>query len=292
MSHRATNWAFEQRGLSASAWRILACLADRHNPDMGCFPSQEQLAIDAEMSRRSVNRQLDALEEMGLIRRVRRWCAASRQNLSTRYILGFENAFLLEPCATVAHGPCAIHDQSRVPERHTNLVNEPVTTAARDDGSDGSVAASGSSGDLFGHSSDAECLAVAGPGLSKKARRDMSTSRHVVDGWLEAGYDLHLDILPVIRQRTATKRKSIIRSWDYFSGAIRDAHARRARSVAASASSAEKMRRGEDGVLSMLAGRINAGQYVVASSISNRQCEQLVNRGLCTVDHLRSRGII
>jgi DNA-binding MarR family transcriptional regulator len=62
MSHKATNWAFQQRGLKPAERVVLLCLADRHNPDHGCFPSQEQLAADCEMSRSGLNVHLDALE--------------------------------------------------------------------------------------------------------------------------------------------------------------------------------------------------------------------------------------
>lgn len=68
MSHRATHWAFSQRGLKPSARVVLLYLADRHNPDHGCFPSLETLADDCEMSRRSIQDQLAELQRMGLIK--------------------------------------------------------------------------------------------------------------------------------------------------------------------------------------------------------------------------------
>ena len=51
MSHRATNWAIQQRGLAPATKLVLWHLCDRHNPDYGRFPSQDQLAADAEISR-------------------------------------------------------------------------------------------------------------------------------------------------------------------------------------------------------------------------------------------------
>ena len=44
MSHAATNWAIQQRGLKPTTKIVLWHLCDRFNPDFGCFPSQEQLA--------------------------------------------------------------------------------------------------------------------------------------------------------------------------------------------------------------------------------------------------------
>ena len=46
MSHKATNWAIQQRGLSPVTKLVLWYLCDRHTPDFGCYPSQDQLAAD------------------------------------------------------------------------------------------------------------------------------------------------------------------------------------------------------------------------------------------------------
>lgn len=93
MSHRATNWAFEQSGLKPATKLVLLHLADRHNPDHGCFPSQDRLAVDCEMSRASINVHLAALEEAGLIQRVQRVDPETRRQLPTRYLFAFEAEF-------------------------------------------------------------------------------------------------------------------------------------------------------------------------------------------------------
>lgn len=67
MSHEATNWAIKQRGLKPAAKVVLWHLCDRYHVDHGCFPSLDTLAVDCEMSRRSVQDQLDTLETAGLI---------------------------------------------------------------------------------------------------------------------------------------------------------------------------------------------------------------------------------
>lgn len=90
MSHRATNWAFEQRGLPPARKLVLLCLADHHNNDMGCFPRQVTLAEEVNMSCSALNEHLGALEEAGLIRRMRRRDPRTRRQLATRYILAFE----------------------------------------------------------------------------------------------------------------------------------------------------------------------------------------------------------
>ncbi len=153
MSHAATNWAIKQRGISPASKVLLWHLCDRYHPDHGCFPSQDTLAYDAEMSRRSVNDNLERLEKAGLIRRVKQIDERTRRQKSTRYILGFEGEFQQypdEPSAKSAHGsngeqngdpsansahgavckltskPCADSRKSRVQNLHTNPVREPV----------------------------------------------------------------------------------------------------------------------------------------------------------------------
>lgn len=93
MSHKATNWAIEQRGLKPIAKVLLWRLADRHNPDFGCFPDQASLAHDCEISRASVNRYLAELEERGLIRREQRIHPDTKKQMTTRYVLAFEDDF-------------------------------------------------------------------------------------------------------------------------------------------------------------------------------------------------------
>lgn len=104
MSHKATNWAFEQRGLTPSEKLVLLCLADRHNPDQGCFPQQKTIAEDANIGRSQLNVILGNLEEKGLIRRVRRFNPETKRQRSTRYILRFEKAFAQEPSPEIGHG--------------------------------------------------------------------------------------------------------------------------------------------------------------------------------------------
>ncbi len=93
MSHKAVNWALEQKHLKPGPWIVLIQLADRHNKDTKqCNPDQNTLAEDCNMSRATVNRHLDDLEALGLITRVRRQNPVSRKRLSTYYILGLDAA--------------------------------------------------------------------------------------------------------------------------------------------------------------------------------------------------------
>jgi hypothetical protein len=89
MSHKAVSWALDQRHLKPAPWVVLIQLADRHNKDtLRCDPDQATLAADCNMSRATVNRHLDTLEELEMIRRVPRIDPRTGKSLSTFYILG------------------------------------------------------------------------------------------------------------------------------------------------------------------------------------------------------------
>ena len=107
MSHKATLWAIEQRGLKPTTKIVLWHLCDRFNPDFGCFPSQARLAQDCEISRSALNDHLDRLEASKLLRRVPRVDPVTKRQMPTRYILEFEEGFAPhdpEPCPESGHG--------------------------------------------------------------------------------------------------------------------------------------------------------------------------------------------
>lgn len=261
-------------------------LADRHNPDYGCFPSQDQLACDAEMSVSSLNDHLAKLEEMGLIRRVRRINPETRRQMSTRYILGFEPEFSQEPSPKFGDGngpkPSPKNGDFRLRNSETNPVREPVNTTQR-----------------RGAASEAEaaCLEACGPGLSEAARKQIVATGHVIDGWLEAGLDLEADVLPIIRERTATERSNPIRTWDYFTDAIWHAHAQRRRQAAKSkiAENSNALSAGgapdHEAQLRWLADWINSGAHIPTSAITNTMRDALLARGLVTRERLKQLQI-
>lgn len=91
MSHNAVNWALNQKTLKPGPWVTLIMLADRHNKDTKrCDPDQTQLAADCNMSRATVNRHLEDLEQIGLIRRIKRQDPGTLRQMSTFYILGVD----------------------------------------------------------------------------------------------------------------------------------------------------------------------------------------------------------
>ena len=284
MSHKATNWAILQRGLMPATKLVLWYLCDRHNPDYGCFPSQGQLAADAEISRASLNVHLEKLETGGLIRRQRRVDEDTRKQRSTRYILGFEDDFGREPCPESGHGigqkPCPDFAKSRVQILDTNLVREPVTTTACDAGASGVA--------------EAACLAACGDGLTPTARAAITTTRPVIDAWLAAGYDLATDILPTLAERTNRQRTDPIRTWAYFSTAIAKRHAQRT-ALAAKAKSAGETKTvptlTAHEILLRTAEWINSGRFVPPSAVNNTTRDALLRAGLVTEAALRARQI-
>lgn len=117
MSFEAINWAWKQRGLSATQKLTLLALADRHNPDLGCFPSISKMCGDTELSRSTVIRCIQYLEQSGLIKKQK----AQRENgsdTSNRYFLGFEVG------VSPRHSPSVTQTPSLVSQRHPhNQVN-------------------------------------------------------------------------------------------------------------------------------------------------------------------------
>jgi hypothetical protein len=111
MSHDATNWAIQRRGLKPATKIVLWHLCDRHNPDFGCFPTQARLAEDAEMSISALNAHLAKLEELRLIHRVRAHDPRTHKRQATRYILGFENGFPQEPTPETGDGLCGTEEE-------------------------------------------------------------------------------------------------------------------------------------------------------------------------------------
>ena len=115
MSYKALSWALQQKGLKPETKNVLKCLADRHNPDYGTFPSISKIAEDAEMCEKSVFNHLSKLEKLGLIARSSRINKNSGQQTSNEYKLfrGVQNL----------HGDYVKPTAVGVKNLHTNLVS-------------------------------------------------------------------------------------------------------------------------------------------------------------------------
>lgn len=130
MSNEATNWAWSVDGLAPAERLALIAIADYADENWSCFPGQERLAERVCVSKRTMIRLLQALEERGLIRRERR-NRADGSRTSDRYYIG--QGANLSP---------DIDDTSKVPTVSPQEPSEepsgntPPTPSADDDGFD------------------------------------------------------------------------------------------------------------------------------------------------------------
>jgi len=104
VSHAATAWAFNLRGLTPGQKVVLLHLADCHSVEKGCFPSQQWLADACEISERTLREYLNALEGLGLIIRERK-TGNQGQRVGTRYYFAYEVAAKPLPADVAARGP-------------------------------------------------------------------------------------------------------------------------------------------------------------------------------------------
>lgn len=129
MSHLMTALAMQQKGLKPATKIVLYWLADHHNGETGqCNPSIKRLAECCEMSRRSVESHIAALEAAGLIS-VRQCFRSSGGKSANSYsfLLAQSDAQNLRMgSAKSAHGVCAKSAHERTLE-DTNLGKEPGT---------------------------------------------------------------------------------------------------------------------------------------------------------------------
>jgi DNA-binding MarR family transcriptional regulator len=93
LSFKAAAWAIDSEAVQTAYQKlVLIILADCHNADTGrCDPSIEFIAARAKISRRSVERAIDGLESLGLLKRKQR---SNRDGLKTSnsYVLAISDA--------------------------------------------------------------------------------------------------------------------------------------------------------------------------------------------------------
>lgn len=123
MSVQALSCAFAIRGLAPSEKLVLLALANFANEQMQCWPSQERLALDTELSCRTVWTSLKSLEAKALVSR-----ASRKRSDGTRatdvFTLHFSLQVWSEPVANSANSTrksCEIQSQ---------ILQEPVAAVA------------------------------------------------------------------------------------------------------------------------------------------------------------------
>jgi len=311
MSHKATNWAIQQRGLKPATKIVLWHLCDRHNPDFGCFPTQARLAEDAEMSISALNAHLARLEELGLIHRIRVHDARTHKRQATRYILGFEENFPQEPTpetgdgfdgengvpsAESGHGaisgfsakpsPDFAQSHLRIPE--TNPVREPLREPVKEE--EGAQARADLSDGFFEGLLRALGLgaddALPGWWQGQPARAHVRRWRNDL-GLSESA------ILEVARETRSTHPappdgpKALDR-------AMERAAQRRAQTPRKSAGKRkppDKPHMSPDELAAFYAGLVNSDKYLPPSAITNTMRDLMLARGLVTPERLRMRGV-
>ena len=301
MSHAATNWAIQQRGLKPGSKIVLWHLADRHNPDMGCFPSQERLAEDCEMSRSTVNEHLKCLEANGLIRRERRKTKGSNRQMSTRYYFPFEDAFHHvevedSPCPETGHG-LKPDDMAQDGAKSDKVEADSHSKTVSDFGADPSPEIAESRVRKPGQEPVREPLKEPCASSASRSQafeefwdcfprpRNRQRTKELWEQALMAGAD-PAEITAGAKEyaqenawKGANRRGSI-----YFSDNWLECHAWEPKKANPKRSSREDLAR-------LWAGYIKAGEYVPPSAIKADLAREMVAAGLVGADELRERGI-
>ena len=275
MSHAATNWAIQQRGLKPAAKLVLWYLCDRHNPDYGCFPSQDQLAADAEMSRSSLNNHLAELEAAGLIRRERRHAEDGHRRLSTRYFLAFEKSFVAQSHVQIPDMESESHVQIQAESHVQNLDSNPVIREPVKEEEDARAR------DAFSEEGWDRLLEIAGyPRMVETpVWWERKTAQRRIDEWMALGLT-EAEILRVA-EKAREGHDAPLQGPKGLDAAMARA-AKEAREPAAPA--------GAEDALKRLAAIINGDGFCPQSLITNRRRAELLAAGLCTEQKLRERG--
>ncbi len=320
MSHAATNWAIQQRGLKPATKIVLWFLCDRHNPDFGCFPTQARLAEDAEMSISALNEHLATLESLGLIHRIRVKDLRTHRRLPTRYILGFEQEFPQKPPPESEEGFVDIieenHDPSPestdgaisgfpgvpspdFPQSHLrnpeyNLVREALTKPVKEE--EDAQAREIDFDLFFAELLKALCI---DPNGSLPAWWQGWPAKTHVRRWID---DLGLTEDRIIETATETRRdhpappdgpKALDRAMER--AAKRDAQVAAATPQAPTGKRqpkrAEGARPSADELAAFYADMVNSDRYLPANAISNTIRDAMLSRGLVTPERLRARGV-
>ena len=321
MSHKATVWAIQQRGLKPATKIVLWFLCDRHNPDFGCFPTQARLADDAEMSISSLNEHLARLQELRLIHRVRTHDPRTHKRQATRYILAFEDGFPQEPCpetgvgisgteeeqddtpsTETGHGaisgflanPSPDFAQSHLRNPETNLVREPLSKPVKEE--EDAQAREAEFDRFF-----AELLSALGfaANAALPAWWQGWPARTHVRRWID---DLGLSQERIIEVALETRAghpnppdgpKALDRFMER--AAARDAQA----AIAKAKGTKTKRRRradtapppSEDELATFYAAKVNSNEYLPKGMISPSMCGLMLARGLVARERLTQRVV-
>lgn len=323
MSHEGTNWAIRQKGLKPATKLVLWYLCDRHNPDFGCFPRQDRLAAEAEMSVSSLNDHLRILEERGLIRRIKRSDPKTKQQLSTLYILGFEDRFTLNPVPNSGTGkarkPSAAkalisqadlplpedeaqfqnsetdegetrlrnQDETRLRNSETNLVREePVREEER---AHPPAPAQGEPTFVVGEDLLDELIRIAGhdPDGTLPSWWQGDRARDHVAGWA-AKYGFSAPRILAVARQSRTGHDQPADGPKAFDKAMK----RSFESGSAPTKDDPNRQRSPDEICEYFAGLINGTGFLPANCPSTSWVNEILKRGLVTPARMKERGLL
>lgn len=123
MSVQALSCAFAIRGITSSEKLVLLALANFANEKMECWPSQERIAADTELSERTVWAALNKLEALGMLTRERRKRPDGTRS-TDKFTLHFSPIVRSEPVANPAK------PTRKSCESQSQSLQEPVATVA------------------------------------------------------------------------------------------------------------------------------------------------------------------
>lgn len=287
MSYQATNWAMKQRDMKPATKTVLLCLADRHNPENGCFPSHKRIATDACMSERSVRNHLAELEAMGLLRRVK-GTGGRLKRAATRYVFAFEDGFeAVENSAERAESRRQKCAESRRQILPPNTVREPLKEEDAREAPD--------SNDLF----EGVKRAVGfGPNaILPSWWRDRAASEHV-SGWKERFGLTDAEILEVAAQTRKEHPippdgpkaldRAMERRWR-AKQAAKTGNKRRRHEKRPSAPPAKPV--SQHDALKLRAEWLNGDRYVPPTLITNAHVAELLGKGMVSPERFRRHNL-
>lgn len=290
MSHQATNWAMQQRDMKPATKTVLLCLADRHNPEKGCFPSHKRIAADACMSERSVRNHLATLEAMGLLRRVK-GTGGRIKRAATRYVFAFEDGFDAVPRPAERRPITESRRQKRPESRRQILPANPVKEPQKEEGAREARV----SDDLF----EGVKRAVGfGPNAILPSWWRGEAARDHVRRWKD---QFGLTDAEILETAAATRKqhpippdgpKALDRAMERRGRAKQaenGTHRRRRSSKRPSAPPVAK--HSETEVLRKWADWVNGDGFLAPSALSNTLAYRLVSSGLVAPERFRQRGL-
>lgn len=213
---KAQFWAETLRSVPKGPKALLLVLARKADVHGCSYYKKEQMAAELSCSPRTVQYHLRALENYGLVRTIGR-CANFAQISNVYHVIGWMGREQLPPSGhktlgkyvkepSPAEFAAAIGKQNSLLQpaksAHHNYNTESLTTSAEEDVLEGCIAALGN---------------WITPQEQDLLRDDCLSLFHLI----EHGYGIEAHILPVLRKKIVTRRKTrLIRTWDYFADAI------------------------------------------------------------------------